>query len=552
MYEPLSERGTNSMPRNRLSSKHLMLEIPSSRQQTAMTDETTILSPVREVMVTSINSDIPESKFYTLKLLVEEILFPKEEGEDDLQLQVSLSLDGTSCLTKVIRKTHEERIMVPDEPFLFQPRGSPVGSLLMVKLMAAALAQKVLSLPWVCDLSTISVGGSTAKVVCTLLGEVERQRNPQVTLRLRICARRKSFTFSYLKADPVFRRSGYAVTAAGLSSFPQPYKKHGLPNGVTFSSLTLGPKVSEDVVGLEVYRAWDKLGGQYTIKKYLIMDTACRELLISELDGLIDCPPGQGMALCDAFLEGVKVCVVLDDEGGVYLRDALAERGPAPEMVASIVLRQVLQMIRYMHENKSRLHNDVDARNVLCLRNGEVRIGGFAYSMKLVGKASKFSGPFVHMSPERLLGLECSFPADVWSAGILAVELALGRCPYDLARFQGPNALFEFKKMAVSEPSPSLKGVAHCSEELRSFVDQCLHKNMRARSTPPELLAHPFITRYEGFTLPAGSWLTKKAYSSSSPPRNPEFTFAPGMSKETFPGGTGKGEGKSPASKLSG
>ena len=94
---------------------------------------------------------------------------------------------------------------------------------------------------------------------------------------------------------------------------------------------------------------------------------------------------------------------------------------------------------------------------------------------------------------------------------MLTLELALGRCWHNMDKFNGVNALFDFKRMVVADPSPTLKGVSGCSDELRNFVDKCLHKNVRARLTPVELLEHPFIQRYEGFLLPAGTWLSKKA-----------------------------------------
>jgi hypothetical protein len=153
--------------------------------------------------------------------------------------------------------------------------------------------------------------------------------------------RRKSFTFSYLNVEPVFRRNGYAVTADGLQMFPMPYKKKGMPAGVSFFGLKYAHKLAEDVPGHQVWRAMDKTGRSYTVKKFLIMDTACRVLFCSELDGILDCEPGAAVELCDAFLDGVRLSIVTDDLGGSYLRDALKEKGAAPEMVTSIVLRQV-------------------------------------------------------------------------------------------------------------------------------------------------------------------------------------------------------------------
>jgi serine/threonine protein kinase len=121
------------------------------------------------------------------------------------------------------------------------------------------------------------------------------------------------------------------------------------------------------------------------------------------------------------------------------------------------------------------------------------------------------------MSPERLLGLDCGFASDSWSVGILSMELLLGRPPYDMQHFDqyGANALFEFKKQVVTEPSPSIKRGDDYSDEVRLFVDSCLHKNLKLRLSIAGLLSHPFITKYESF-LPnfLGRWIsrdTKKA-----------------------------------------
>ncbi len=57
----------------------------------------------------------------------------------------------------------------------------------------------------------------------------------------------------------------------------------------------------------------------------------------------------------------------------------------------------------------------------------QIRLCGFSYSVRHVGAAQKFAGPYVHMSPERLLGLDCGFASDSWSVGILAMEALCGK-----------------------------------------------------------------------------------------------------------------------------
>ncbi len=483
----------------------------------------------------------------TLKARAEAINFVRDESEEDLGLQVSMSLDSMTSLTKVHRKAskehhdlkkdhdsgEDETIELTDEPFLFHMNGSSVGAMLMVKLLGVRRGADTFDLgSALFDLSTIAVGAPAVQISCELESAISREKKPSIRIELKLCPRRKAFTFSYLREEPLFHCSGYTITANGIRQFPYPYKKSGMPAGVSFANLQVVGKLAwaEEIEGLEVQRAVDGNGGSYTIQKFSIMTTSARNYLVNSLHGLLDALPETTVRFFDAFLVGATVCLVLDEMGGVYLRDAIQDAGACPEMVASIVLRQVLTGIQYLHEHKSRLHLDIDARNILCLKNGECRLGGFCYSTKHIGRTSNFAGPFYHMSPERLLGLECSFAADVWSIGILAIELALGKGPYDMSQFKGPNAasrprreekeisthahtqVFEFRKMVVDVEGhgPSLKGVKGVTDAFRSFVAMCLHKNMSRRASPSDLLAHPFIQRYESFLLPAGSWLCKQ------------------------------------------
>jgi len=454
--------------------------------------------------------DVP--KYVTLRARTEQITFARDESEEDLGLQVALSLDSMTSITRVQKKTTEDTIELNEEDFIFHMNGSPIGAMLLVKLLGVRRGLDTVELGTALfDLSTILVGAPSVQITCELATDIPREERPLVKLDLKLCPRRKSFSFSYLRDKPLFHCSGYTITAEGLMQFPQPYKKNGMPADLKFQDMRIVGKASwaDDINGLEVFRAVDRRGGTYTIKKFSIMQTSCRDFLIASLDGLLDALPDTVVRLCDAFLIGAKVCLVLDEMGGVYLRDSLQESGACPEMVASIILRQVLTCVQYLHEQRSRLHMDIDARHILCMKNGECLLSGFCYSVKQMGIMGKFSGPFYHMSPERLLGLECSFPADVWSIGILAIELALGKGPYDMAKFQGPNGVFEFRKMVAETDSPTLKGVNSVSDVFRSFVTMCMHKHISARASPRELLAHPLIQKYATFLLPAGSWLSK-------------------------------------------
>jgi hypothetical protein len=56
------------------------------------------------------------------------------------------------------------------------------------------------------------------------------------------------------------------------------------------------------------------------------MDSGSRSLRVAELDGLLVCPG-------DLILDGVRIAVVTDNDGGILLREALTDNGPALEIV---------------------------------------------------------------------------------------------------------------------------------------------------------------------------------------------------------------------------
>jgi len=105
----------------------------------------------------------------------------------------------------------------------------------------------------------------------------------------------------------------------------------------------------------------------------------------------------------------------------------------------------------------------------------------------------------------------------------MAMELLLGRSPYDMESFQGPNALFEFKQQVVTEPSPAIKRGDDYSDEVRLFVDSCLHKNLKLRLSIAGLLSHPFITKFESF-MPnfLGRWISRDTTKKKSSFHDPD------------------------------
>ena len=135
------------------------------------------------------------------------------------------------------------------------------------------------------------------------------------------------------------------------------------------------------------------------------------------------------------------------------------------------------------------MHRDIKPSNILLTNNGDVKIADFGVWTQLnhtFDNRNSYVGTINWMAPEILedepeYGLE----VDIWSVGIIAIELATGKVPYsDMTQFEA------LKSIKENEP-PRLTG--HFSIDFKDFIDQWLMKNPEERSSVFKLLKHNFV-----------------------------------------------------------
>lgn len=108
----------------------------------------------------------------------------------------------------------------------------------------------------------------------------------------------------------------------------------------------------------------------------------------------------------------------------------------------------------------------------------------------------QFSGPWICMSPERLLGLECSYASDVWSLGVCLLYLALGRCPYVESETRSINALKNAIIGGALRERLQIQDKEIPDESLQTLLTACLHPMPQKRPSLASILADfPFMLR---------------------------------------------------------
>ena len=99
---------------------------------------------------------------------------------------------------------------------------------------------------------------------------------------------------------------------------------------------------------------------------------------------------------------------------------------------------------------------------------------------------------------------------DIWSLGILSIEMKDGEPPY---MDECPDPLKALYLIASNE-KPPIKSWKSLSPQFQDFLDQCLQKNVDKRATAAELRQHPFLSKAEGIAKLVPSIVAAKSVLS--------------------------------------
>ena len=165
-------------------------------------------------------------------------------------------------------------------------------------------------------------------------------------------------------------------------------------------------------------------------------------------------------------------------------------------VVVSKISHAVLAGLNYLYENYKIIHRDIKPSNVLVNGKGSIKICDFGVSKKLINSvAETFVGTSTYMSPERIQGNGYSVKGDVWSLGLMVIELVTGEFPLG-GHNDTPRGILDLLQRIVNEPAPTLPTTDTFPDDMRNFVERCCVKDARDRGSISELLGHSFIARF--------------------------------------------------------
>uniref|UniRef100_A0A8H7NFD8 non-specific serine/threonine protein kinase n=1 Tax=Bionectria ochroleuca TaxID=29856 RepID=A0A8H7NFD8_BIOOC len=285
---------------------------------------------------------------------------------------------------------------------------------------------------------------------------------------------------------------------------PQPRPRHRQRPSTGIDVVAALKRICSEGDPREIFRGFNKIGqgasgGVYTghergsnrlvaIKQMDLDKQPKKDLIINEIIVMKESSHPNIVNFLDSYLCGGELWVVMEFMEGGSLTDVVTYNMMTEGQIAS-VCRETLKGLQHLH-SKGVIHRDIKSDNILLSNEGNIKLTDFGFCATInenQNKRTTMVGTPYWMAPEVVTRKEYGRKVDIWSLGIMSIEMIEGEPPY---LTESPlRALW----LIATNGTPKLKNEHELSAVFRDFLHFALRVDPEKRASAHDLLRHDFM-----------------------------------------------------------